>query len=340
MDPLISIIVPIYNVEPYLKRCVESLLNQTLSNIEIILVDDESPDKCPQICDEHARNDSRIKVIHKKNEGLGLARNSGLEIATGKYIMFVDSDDHIKFDACETLYNTALKYNADVVTGNFIIESRPGTWIENKANSTRIYKGKEIRSYMLDMIASAPHIKIERLHPVSACLLLIRKTIIKDNDIRFKSEREVASEDTLFKIDLLNHINILVESPYNFYYYHLNNTSLSHTFKEKDFEKLFTLHEFLIEYVGSDKESIERINRFIISDIRIQILRLVISKRKDKIKILKWMLNHKIWDKLKNYSPNNYPIYPQLIYRLCLYNMPYTLFCIAHIIVIIKKHMK
>ena len=84
--PKISIIVPIYNVEAYLDRCMQSLIMQTLREIEIIMVDDESPDNCPTICDNYAKQDSRIKVIHKKNGGLGFARNSGLEIATGKYI--------------------------------------------------------------------------------------------------------------------------------------------------------------------------------------------------------------------------------------------------------------
>jgi len=94
--PKVSVIVPIYNVEKYFERCMRSLLNQTLKEIEIILVDDESPDNCPAMCDEYAGTDNRVKVIHKKNEGLGFARNSGLEIATGEYVAFVDSDDFVK----------------------------------------------------------------------------------------------------------------------------------------------------------------------------------------------------------------------------------------------------
>ena len=101
---LISIIVPVYNVEKYLKRCMDTLQNQTYENIEIILVDDGSPDDCQQLCDENARKDSRVKVIHKSNEGLGMARNSGFEIATGSYIVFVDSDDYVTEDMCEKLY--------------------------------------------------------------------------------------------------------------------------------------------------------------------------------------------------------------------------------------------
>lgn len=112
MSPKISIIVPVYNVEKYIHRCIHSLINQTLRDIEIILVDDESPDSCPQICDEYASKDTRIKVIHKKNEGLGLTRNAGLEAATGEYIAFIDSDDWVDLVMYETLYNTAQRSNA------------------------------------------------------------------------------------------------------------------------------------------------------------------------------------------------------------------------------------
>ena len=107
--PKISIIVPIYNVEKYLDRCMQSLLNQTLTDIEIIMVDDGSPDRCPQMCDEYAKKDSRIKVIHKSNAGLGYARNSGLEIATGEYVAFVDSDDYVYTQIYESLYVSAKK---------------------------------------------------------------------------------------------------------------------------------------------------------------------------------------------------------------------------------------
>lgn len=102
-NKLISIVVPIYNVEKELHRCVESILKQTYENIEIILVDDGSPDNCPNICDNYAKLDKRVKVIHKKNGGLSDARNVGLKAATGDYILYVDSDDYIELDSCEKL---------------------------------------------------------------------------------------------------------------------------------------------------------------------------------------------------------------------------------------------
>lgn len=114
MNDLISVIVPIYKTELYLRKCVDSLINQTYTNLEIILVDDGSPDGCPQICDEYAAKDSRIKVIHKENGGVSKARNSALDIATGKYFGFIDSDDWAEPKMFEVLYDVLSLSNADI----------------------------------------------------------------------------------------------------------------------------------------------------------------------------------------------------------------------------------
>lgn len=112
-EPLISVIVPVYKVEKYLDRCVTSLVNQTYKNLEIILVDDGSPDSCPQMCDAWAKKDDRIKVIHKENRGLSSARNEGLQLALGEYIGFVDSDDWVDVDTYEHLYTILIDNEAD-----------------------------------------------------------------------------------------------------------------------------------------------------------------------------------------------------------------------------------
>ena len=116
---LISIIIPVYKVEKYLEKCIQSVINQTYENLQIILVDDGSPDNCGKICVEYAKKDHRIEVIHKSNGGLSDARNKGLEIAKGEYIGFVDSDDYIESDMYEVLYNLLKQYNAYVKICNF-----------------------------------------------------------------------------------------------------------------------------------------------------------------------------------------------------------------------------
>ena len=127
MQPLITIIIPIYNVEKYLTRCVDSVLQQTYTNLEIILVDDGSPDNCGRICNEYAELDPRIRVIHKTNGGVSSARNAGLDIMTGEYLMFVDSDDYIALDCVEYLFGLIKRFSAQISIGNYV-ETRGGEY--------------------------------------------------------------------------------------------------------------------------------------------------------------------------------------------------------------------
>lgn len=135
METLVSIIIPIYNVEKYLRQCIESVIAQRYINIEIILVDDGSPDNCGKICDEYAEKDSRIKVIHKKNEGLPVARNVGIDIAKGDYLMFVDSDDWVEPTYCERALETAILQGVDCVAVGVNVINEGGPII--KFNTTR-----------------------------------------------------------------------------------------------------------------------------------------------------------------------------------------------------------
>ena len=124
--PIVSIIIPIYNVkEKYLRKCIESAIDQTLKEIEIILIDDGSQDKCGEICDEYADKDGRIKVIHKENGGVSSARNRGLEQAVGEYIMFVDADDYMELDATRTCVGFREKYSADFLCFGYYQDEKP-----------------------------------------------------------------------------------------------------------------------------------------------------------------------------------------------------------------------
>ena len=141
----VSIVVPIYNVEKYLEQCIDSIINQTLKDIEIILVDDGSPDNCPQICDDYAKKDSRIKVVHKKNGGLSSARNAGIEVATGDYIGFVDSDDYIELDMYEKMYSIAIENNVDFVMSDYYRVSDGGKVIATLDMDEGIYEKNKIK---------------------------------------------------------------------------------------------------------------------------------------------------------------------------------------------------
>ena len=124
--PKVSVVIPVYKVEPFLRRCVDSVLHQTLTDLDIVLVDDGSTDHCPQICDSYAQQDSRVQVIHKQNGGLASARNAGMRAATGEYLFFLDSDDWIEADGMETLYQLACRYQVDFVRYRAIRTGWPG----------------------------------------------------------------------------------------------------------------------------------------------------------------------------------------------------------------------
>ena len=149
MKPLISVIVPVYKSEKYLDKCVESIVNQTYKNLEIILVDDGSPDNCPQICDEWAKKDSRIKVIHKENGGVSSARNAGLDNSFGDYIGFVDGDDFIENDFYECLYDNLVENGADISFCSFkTLDEKIGEYAKsnNYGNTEKSLAGEELLS--------------------------------------------------------------------------------------------------------------------------------------------------------------------------------------------------
>ncbi len=143
MRDLISVIIPVYKVEKYLCRCVDSVLAQTYANMEIILVDDGSPDNCPVMCDEYARQDSRVKVIHQENAGLSGARNAGIDMAQGQWLAFVDSDDYLAADFLERLYQACVDTgsNLSVCRWEYV---RGETIPEHGTGETRVYTGREM----------------------------------------------------------------------------------------------------------------------------------------------------------------------------------------------------
>ncbi len=190
-DVLISIIVPIYNVEKELPRCVESLIGQTHKNLEIILVDDGSPDNCPQMCDEYAKKDSRIRVIHKENGGLSDARNAGILAATGKWLLYVDSDDYIELDSCKKLLAVAEREDVDFVQGAYEAIS-----YTNECQKTKVYRCSI--PYTKNDVYSAREFLIysikynELLHP--AWCRLYKRDFVTSNNLFF--EKGLIFEDT------------------------------------------------------------------------------------------------------------------------------------------------
>lgn len=194
--PLVSIVVPVYNVEGYLSKCVKSLTEQTLKNIEIILIDDGSSDDSGEICDRLQMNDTRIKVIHKSNGGLSSARNAGLNIATGEYIGFVDSDDDIELDMYEKLYAVAKSKNVDFVMTDYLRITRDGKHHLKTADIRAGYYCKtDIVQEIFPNLIMRECVDYGPILSVWNCLY--RTQFLKENKISF-DEKVRWSEDNLF----------------------------------------------------------------------------------------------------------------------------------------------
>lgn len=209
IQPLISIIVPVYKVEPYLRRCLDSIVNQTYTNLEIILVDDGSPDDCPQICDEYATKDKRIVVIHKENGGLSDARNAGLDICNGEYVSFVDSDDWVANTYIEIMLNAIIRNNAEIAVSNFIRVNQP---FELKITNNNVY----------DIEILTPIQAIKKLwSPASitfiiSCAKLTKRSLF--NSIRFPKGVIHEDEYTTYKLLYKSSKTVFLDIPLYCYF--------------------------------------------------------------------------------------------------------------------------
>ena len=310
--PKISIIVPIYNVEKYLPQCMDSLLNQTMTDIEIILVDDGSPDNCPTMCDEYARQDTRVKVIHKKNAGLGLARNSGLKIAQGKYLAFIDSDDYVELDTYQKLCIFADEREADAVYFNHRrFDDQGNKWLHHGINKYFLYHTEEEnRKFILDFISNDPEAKLDRKIMCSACCVLYKNDVVKRFGIEFKSEREYYSEDLLFNLDYLLHSVNIFTIPDIFYNYRMNPVSTTKmlTLKPDIINKCYYFYLYLLGWVKKNDFGMEgylRATRNFIGFTRLTIQQYIKSpfSRREKLQWLKETVNKNYWKEIATSYP-------------------------------------
>lgn len=244
MRPKVSVIIPIYNTAPYLQRCLDSVLQQQLKELEIILVDDESSDEAPAICDEYAAKDARIRVIHKKNGGLGFARNSGLEIATGQYVAFLDSDDYIASDYYERMYQMAVECGADTCVAGYQLLRRDGSTVEYmNPNAGCIYCGEEVRTGLLPLLLGAPpEASNDVVMGMSVWKALFSMDLLRKYEIKFCSERQFISEDAIFDIDYFAKAEKVVISPECGYFYCENGMSLSRKYQPTRYERCEILY--------------------------------------------------------------------------------------------------
>ena len=252
--PLLSVIVPMYNVEKFLPECVESIRNQTLHDIEIILVDDGSPDCCGEMAEEYAGQDSRVRVVHRANGGLGPARNSGMEVACGEYIGFVDSDDWIEPDMYERLYKAAKANDADVVfTGmKTVRHGRTDIVLENPFAGRTLCGSKEIFELRRGFYGAAPARVKDEPTLVSVDVGVYRRSFIEDNDLRFIAVR---SEDKFFNTDacrVARTVVCITGTPYC--YRKDDQPSITKSFDRKTIDSFLRLFRLLEQMADEEPE--------------------------------------------------------------------------------------
>lgn len=244
-DDLISIIVPVYKVEKYLEKCIESVLQQTYTNLQIILVDDGSPDNCGKICDEYAKKDSRIEVIHKVNGGLSDARNVGISKAKGRYIGFVDSDDYIKEDMYEILLNLIKEYDADVSICNLYDVIDGKEYIRNKEKGIQEYSRLDILKEVL----------LDKNIQSYAWNKLYKKELF--DEIKYPIGKKYEDIGTTFYV--FEKCNKIVVTSKPEYYYLKRSDSLVNNVTEST---VFDYTEIIIQRYLYTKENIEELKKY------------------------------------------------------------------------------
>lgn len=287
MDVKVSIIVAVYNLEELIERCIDSLLNQTLKDIEIILVNDCSTDHSLEKCETAAKNDSRVRVINKPiNEGLGMARNSGIQIAKGEYISFVDGDDYVELDLYERAYNLAKKNNSDEVIYGYYNEMKNGELISHKVNSTKsTYMDDEVMLELFpQVIGTMPYEKSDYSVGFAPWANIVKLDIIKKNELYFVSERELLYEDLMFavtKYPVLKSVSILNGC---FYHYCVNPVSLTQSVKIDRYDRLKDMYKYLkcnteTKKLLFDNDGVKvRFSRTMLSYIRLCVMQLATKK--------------------------------------------------------------
>lgn len=255
--PVVSVIVPIYNVEKYLKRCVDSILAQTFTDYELILVDDGSPDGCGAICDEYQRQDNRIQVIHKENGGLSSARNAGLDVAQGKYIWFCDSDDYVDcklieimvsqvesgidmpvFQLCKEDEENGIYYRSSLTCGEFSLE------------------GKNRREFIINELLAG---NITWM----ACNRFYRRDVIENNGMRFVDNRVIFAEDLYFTLCYCGHIkNCKVIEDHPYYYWQRSDSIMGKQTFQGNLERFSKLAEAVYQHWAQFDECNELIQVF------------------------------------------------------------------------------
>lgn len=285
-NSIVSIIVPVYNAEKYLKKCIDSILNQSYKNIEVICINDGSKDNSYEILKQYKQQDERIVVIDKANNGVSSARNDGIKISKGEFITFVDSDDWLEEDAIEKMVDLITKNNCDVIRTNYYLNYDEKETIKNSNVENKLYKKDEIKRGLIESFLLG---KIN----CYTVLLLIKKEILVNNNIFF-NEQIAMLEDKLFYLNLLLNVNsiYLSDDTYTYHYFqNLNGASLNIKNIERNINNIVTVNDIIIDLLKTQKlqnnELLIKSNTHHIGLLIYYFYALYISKKSSKKEVIK-----------------------------------------------------
>lgn len=245
-NPLISIIVPVYNKEAYLRECVDSILTQTYRRIEVILVDDESTDKSGEICDEFGQADKRVQVIHQKNGGPTAACVAGMERALGGYYMFVDSDDYLEPETLAQMADRLADVPGEIVCCDHVVEKQRGTERVKNGIEPGIYEGNRLREQIKARLIGEE----KKVIPLSRCMKLCEKSVFEGNESYYDYSLRFGDDTNLMYPALLSSSRVVIMKDAFYYHYRYVEGSLVHGYDDG----LFAGVERLMEAVGRTAE--------------------------------------------------------------------------------------
>lgn len=290
MNPKISVIIPVYKVENYIRKSVDSVIEQTYSNIEIILVDDGSPDNCPKICDEYSQKYDNIIVVHKSNGGLSDARNHGMNCATGEYVLFLDSDDFLEKTAIENMVDMAVKNNYDAVL--------PDRYYKVYENDGQKYQNLHFdeKCYYENPLDFAIEVIIGKGRNWRATAILYRFSVIKQNSIQFPVG--YVSEDFLFNLKFMKQAEKLGFYKFPTLYCLKRTGSISNTFHDEYFNTILFIDEHSQAFADEIKDISdiqEKVDSLYCRNIFVYFISIYKSclKLQEKSEMLNSILNHK-----------------------------------------------
>ncbi|EPD59552.1 glycosyltransferase family 2 protein [Faecalimonas umbilicata] len=305
MKPKVSVIVPIYNAEEYLAQCIESVLAQTLKEIELILIDDGSTDESLKICNAYSETDNRIQVFSNRNVGQGLERNFGVKKATGEYISFLDSDDQYKKDMLEKLYKKAVEINADMVSGGYADICNGNLIKEHPLDNEILDSNVKIKEAMSNLIS------YEKKDGYAGCIAvwdsIFRRDLLVEKDIQFLSEREVYSEDLLYKLTVMSYSKKIAFYSDIVYLYRVNDNSFTNHINQSVLSRILELYDVINIKFGSFLEEFNLKNRIInrtFFTLRFNIKK--VSKSREAKVFYKMILdNERLMEIIRLYKPTN-----------------------------------